>query len=653
MCGLTGFLGGVPLVQNAMVDRLRQMAERIRHRGPDGSGEWADPEQRIGLAHRRLSIVDLSAAGAQPMRAASGRFVLVFNGEIYNHLELRAALDGHGLALPWRGHSDTESLLAGFDAWGIEATLKRTVGMFALAVWDRERRELTLARDRLGEKPLYYGWQGTGEGRTFLFGSELKALAAHPSFRGEIDRGALALLLRHNYIGAPWSIYQGVHKLPPGHMLTLSESQPEPQPQAYWRVSDATQGLAREPFVGSAAEATDALERLLTQAIAGQMVADVPLGAFLSGGIDSSTVVALMQAQSARPVRTFTIGTDVPGYNEAEHAKAVALHLHTDHTELHVSAQDALDVIPRLPSIYCEPFADSSQIPTFLVSRLARHEVTVALSGDGADELLGGYNRYQVTAAAWQRLQRLPFALRRVAGQLLRSASPATWNRWAPWLPGASQFTAFGDKVHKGAAVLASRSADEVFLGLVSHDANPERFLVQGKERSSVLNTPQPALEMLGAVEKMMALDALAYLPDDILTKVDRASMAVSLETRAPYLDHRVFEFAWRLPLDYKLREGQTKWLLRQVLYRHVPRTLIERPKSGFSVPLDTWLRGPLKEWAENLLDESRLRHGGYFHPQPVRELWTEHLSGRFNRTPMLWSILMFQAWLAGENDAP
>jgi asparagine synthase (glutamine-hydrolysing) len=647
MCGLTGFLGGSSIEPSAWAERLHRMADRIVHRGPDASGIWFDAEAGIGLAHRRLSIVDLSAAGAQPMAAPSGRYVLVYNGEVYNHQELRSALRQHGAQPAWRGHSDTESLLAGFDAWGIEATLQRAVGMFAMAIWDRERRELALARDRLGEKPLYYGWQGAGAARSFLFGSELKAMRAHPAFDAPVDRSAVAMLLRHNYIGAPWSIHEGIGKLPPGHMLTLSLARPEIQIRAYWTADTAFDAAVGRPFEGTPQEATDELERTLRQAIAGQMVADVPLGAFLSGGIDSSTVVALMQVQSSRPVRTFTIGSDVPGYDEAAHAKQVAAHLRTDHTELVVSAQDALAVIPRLPSIYCEPFADSSQVPTYLVSQLARRHVTVALSGDGADELLAGYNRYRLTEASWHRLRRVPLSARRAAASLLTMLSPAQWNALAPYLPGANRFTAFGDKVHKGAAALACGSADDVYARLVSHDNHPTRYLVGNvPEHACLARHRTGALTRLDDVQRMMALDALTYLPDDIMAKVDRASMAVSLETRAPFLDHRVFELAWRMPLGYKLREGTTKWLLRQVLYRHVPRELVERPKSGFSIPLDTWLRGPLREWAESLLDPRRLADTGYLQPGPVRQIWDEHLSGRFNHTPLLWSILMFQGWI-------
>ena len=568
---------------------------------------------------------------------------MAFNGEVYNHLRLRDALEREGrLVSAWRGHSDTETLLAGFDAWGIEATLQRGIGMLAFAVWDKHTRTLTLARDRLGEKPLYYGWQGQGAQAAFLFGSESSALRRHPAFAADINRDALAMYMRHNCIGGVHSIYSGIHKLAPGHMLSVSLAAPEPVVRAWWSgATVARQGVA-QPFAGSPDEAVDALEALLREAVGQQMMADVPLGAFLSGGIDSSIVVALMQAQSSRPVRTFSIGFHEAGYNEAEHAKAVARHLGTDHTELYVTAQQALDVIPKLPSLYSEPFADSSQIPTFLVSQLARQHVTVSLSGDAGDELFCGYNRYQMTAGLWSKLSRIPRPLRQLAAGLITAVPPAAWDKLRSVLP----MSRVGDKLHKGAAVLGSRSVADLYCGMVSHWADPASVVLGATEPASVLTGAAPNLQGLNDVERMMALDMLSYLPDDILAKVDRAAMGVSLETRVPFLDHRVVEFAWGLPLDYKLRNGVTKWPLRQVLYRHVPRELIERPKMGFGVPIDQWLRGPLRDWAETLLSESRLRQEGFFDPAPIRRKWAEHLSGQRNWQYHLWDVLMFQAWL-------
>lgn len=647
MCGFTGYLACSNLVyESSPESMLRRMASAIVHRGPDSDGYWTDPAAGIGLAHRRLAIVDLSPAGAQPMASDSGRYVIAFNGEIYNHQRLRQMIESERrVGVAWRGHSDTETLLAGFDAWGIEGTLQRAIGMFAIALWDRETRVLTLARDRLGEKPLYHGWQGQGSSATFLFGSELSALRRHPAFAAEVDRDALALYMRHNCIGGTHSIYSGIHKLPPGHLLTVSAAAPVPVLRQWWSgAAVAEQGLAHT-FKGTPEYAVDALEALLRDAVAHQMMADVPLGAFLSGGIDSSTVVALMQAQSSRPVRTFSIGFHEAGYNEAEHAKAVARHLGTDHTELYVTPEQALAVIPKLPTLYSEPFADSSQIPTYLVSQLARQHVTVSLSGDAGDELFCGYNRYQMTASLWGKISRLPRSMRAMAAGLITSVPPIAWDK----LGGVLSMSRVGDKLHKGAGLLESASVADLYRGMVSHWADPANVVLGAAEPASVLSGLAPALHGLNDVERMMALDMLSYLPDDILAKVDRAAMGVSLETRVPFLDHRVVEFAWSLPLAYKLRGGVTKWPLRQVLYRHVPRELIERPKMGFGVPIDHWLRGPLRDWAETLLSETRLRNEGFFKPEPIRRKWAEHLSGQRNWQYHLWDVLMFQAWLEGQ----
>lgn len=660
MCGFTGFLGHQPLLdKREALLILERMAATIISRGPDDAGYWCDAvgDGAIGLAHRRLSILDLSPAGHQPMLCHTGRYVLAFNGEIYNHLDLRRALGDSslpegGINTGWRGHSDTETLLAGFVAWGVRKTLEHAIGMFAFALWDKQEQTLTLARDRLGEKPLYYGWQGQGDKANFLFGSELKALKAHPAFAANIDRNALALFMRHNYINAPHSIYQGIYKLPPGYLLTVSLRRRELKLEQFWSLPAVAETGVAQPFTGSAEQAVNELETLLKSAVQQQMLADVPLGAFLSGGIDSSTIVALMQAQSDRPVKTFTIGFNEEGYNEAVHAKAVARHLGTEHTELYITPQQALDVIPKLSSLYCEPFSDSSQIPTFLVSQLARQKVTVALSGDAGDELFGGYNRYVLANKLWGKLSRVPPGVRRLAASGIGALSPAAWNRLAgpmqPLLPGSLRQANVGDKLHKGAAVMAARCIDDLYLGLVTH-WEPDGLVLGAQEPTTALRGERLPLQGLSDIERMMALDSITYLPGDILTKVDRAAMGVSLETRVPFLDHRVVEFAWHLPQSLKLRDGVGKWALRQVLYRHVPKELIERPKMGFGVPIDSWLRGPLREWAEDLLSESRLRQEGFFNPAPIRQKWAEHLNGQRNWQYHLWDVLIFQAWLRGE----
>lgn len=651
MCGLVGYLTPSSWAHHeAAPALLARMADTIMHRGPDSDGHWLDAEAGIALGHRRLAIVDLSAAGAQPMQSASGRYVIAFNGEIYNHLELRADLEKAGDAPAWRGHADTETLLAGFDAWGVRATLERCIGMFAFALWDKKEQTLTLARDRLGEKPLYYGWQGSGDPAVFLFGSELKALHAHPAFQAGVDRVALALYLRHMTVPGGHSIYQGIHKLPPGSLLTVSRAAPQPVIRAYWSGTKAAVRGVAQPFSGTAQEAVDALETLLKDAVRQQMMADVPLGAFLSGGVDSSTIVALMQTQSERPVKTFTIGFNEEAFNEAEHAKAVARHLGTDHTELYVTPQQAMDVISRLPSLYDEPFADSSQIPAYLVSQLARRHVKVSLSGDAGDELFCGYQRYIGTENLWRRLSSIPIPLRHVAANLVRTVPPAALNALGRCVGSAPRWARFGDRLHKGAEIVGSSSLEDLYRGMVSNWHDPASIVIGGQEPYTILTGLRPELKGLSNIERLMVLDLLTYLPDDILTKVDRAAMGVSLETRVPLLDHRVVEFAWSLPLQYKLRpEGSsviTKWALRQVLYRHVPKSLIERPKMGFGVPIESWLRGPLRAWAEDLLDESRLRQEGFFHPEPIRKKWKEHLSGERNWQHQIWATLMFQAWL-------
>ncbi|MDB5763097.1 MAG: asparagine synthase, glutamine-hydrolyzing [Herminiimonas sp.] len=651
MCGLAGFMGGGSWsADGSGQGLLERMTAPIAQRGPDDAGYWCEPWQRIAMAHRRLSIVDLSPAGHQPMHSAGRRYVIVFNGEIYNHLLIREVLAEQGRAPAWRGYSDTETLLAGFDAWGIRATLERAVGMFAFAVWDRETAALTLGRDRMGEKPLYYGWQGQGDDAVFLFGSELKALRAHPAFEHDIDRGALSLQLRHNYIPAPYSIYRGIAKLPAGSLATVSPCSREPKITAYWSCVQAAEYGAAHPFSGSAGQAVDALEGLLSVAVKQQMMADVPLGAFLSGGVDSSTVVALMQAQAPRPVKTFSIGFHEAAYNEAQHARAVAAHLGTDHTELYVTPEEALDVIPALPALYDEPFSDSSQIPTHLVSRLARGHVTVSLSGDGGDELFCGYNRYRLTARLWSRIAAKPLWARELAARGVAGIPPHVLDRLAAaangLLPAFLRFTNPGEKLHKGAAVLGSKSVEELYRGLVSQWDDPGSVVIAGTEPPTMLTGSRPGIPELDDIQRMMVLDMLTYLPDDILVKLDRAAMGVSLETRVPFLAHPVVEFALSVPQELKLRDGESKWLLRQVLYRHVPESLIDRPKMGFAVPLGAWLRGPLRDWAESLLARPRLQDEGFFDPRPIRRKWEEHLSGKHDWQYQLWTVLMFQSWL-------
>lgn len=650
MCGISGYLSQNNYRNSEeMRTLLQRMGRAIIPRGPDDAGEWWDSDSGIGLSHRRLSVLDLSPAGHQPMDSVGQRYVLVFNGEIYNHLELRLTLENEGRSPAWRGHSDTETLLAGFAAWGVEKTVGLAVGMFAFALWDRDEQVLTLGRDRLGEKPLFYGWQRG----CFLFGSELKALRAHPAFEGGIDRGALALYMRHNCIPAPYSIHPGVQKLPPASLLRVSLGKPKPQISTYWSAPSATQLVGS--FQGSAEDAVQALETVLSKAISQQMVADVPLGAFLSGGVDSSTVVALMQVQSTRPVKTFSIGFHEDAFDEAQYAKAVARHLGTDHEELYVTGAQAMEVIPQLPQLYDEPFADSSQIPTFLVAQLARQHVTVSLSGDAGDELFCGYNRYLMAERLWRRIKSMPQSLRHLAARSLLALAPNTWSGLsAPLmglLPVQYRHANVGDKLHKLAGVLDVDNAAALYHRLISHWQYPTDMVLGSEEPSTLLQTVWPALEHLGEIEHMMALDLITYLPDDNLVKVDRAAMGNSLESRVPMLDHRVVEFAWSLPQAYKLRDGVTKWVLREVLYRYVPRELIERPKMGFGVPIDSWLRGPLREWAETLLAEPRLRTEGYFDPAPIRQKWAEHLSGKRNWQYHLWDVLMFQSWLETQNQ--
>lgn len=640
MCGIVGFWDGTNFSKAEAV--ITAMTDRIAHRGPDSDGFWLDAETGIALGHRRLAIIDLSPAGQQPMVSRDGRYVLSYNGEIYNHLDLRTELAASGWS-EWRGHSDTETLLAAFSQWGFVATLERLNGMFAIALWDQADRKLYLARDRMGEKPLYFGRQGGA----FVFGSELKALTAHPAWQGRINRDALTLFLRHNYVPGSHSIYDGVAKLLPAHYLVIENGgQTVGNPTVYWDIAAKARAGQASPFAGSPSEAIDALEALLKDAVKIRMAADVPLGAFLSGGVDSSAVVALMQSQSPRPVKTYSIGFSEDAFNEAEHAKRVADHLGTDHSELYVTPADALAVIPQLPQIWDEPFADSSQIPTYLVSKLARSGVTVSLSGDGGDELFCGYTRYMQAEALWRRLGSVPRPVRSGLGALVRAVPPSVFDAVAGLGPSSLRTMAVGDRAHKFADLMASQSESDFYRGFVSHAKWPEQLVLGGSEPPTALTDGSGDGIFSDVRDKMMFLDMLTYLPDDILVKVDRASMAVSLESRVPLLDHRVVEQALALPLRYKLRDGQSKWVLRQLLFRHVPRALIERPKMGFGVPIESWLKGPLRDWADDLLSADRLRREGYFAVEAVQMLWQETRSGARRWHYHVWDILMFQAWL-------
>jgi asparagine synthase (glutamine-hydrolysing) len=636
MCGIAGFIGATPRSVGAATV-AEQMAQSLAHRGPDDQGLWFDAEAEAALIHRRLSIIDLSPAGHQPMVSANGRYIISYNGEVYGFQSIAAEFTAAEHKL--RGHSDTEVILESFASNGVEPTLKRMIGMFAIALWDRRERSLTLIRDRLGIKPLYWAQFGT----LFLFGSELKALRAHPGWTPRINRAAVSAFLRHNYIPAPHTIYEGVHKLEPGCILTLPW-QGEPSISRFWDARAVALDGMRRPLEGADAELTEQLEALLQDAIGRRMIADVPLGAFLSGGIDSSTVAALMQAANSGKVRTFSIGFEIPGYNEAPQAAAVARHLGTDHTELTVTASQALDLIPKLPEWYDEPFADSSQIPTYLVSAMTRRHVTVALSGDGGDELFAGYNRYQLTQRFWRSLSLMPHRLRKGAATALTAISPDRWTSVLSALPPRLRPPQVGDKVHKAAAVLRLDTADAVYRRLVSH-WNPAEIMPQVQEPHSLLDDPTVATQFPDLLSRMQFLDLVTYLPDDILTKVDRASMAVALEARVPLLDHRVVEFSWRLPRHAKIRGNVSKWLLRQVLYRHVPPALIDRPKMGFGIPLGEWLRGPLRDWAETLLDEKRLREADLLNVTTVRRFWKEHLGGSRNCQYLIWDVLMLEAW--------
>ena len=645
---MCGFAGVVDTECATSADDLRacvrHMSFTLQHRGPDDEGDWVDPTCGVAFGFRRLAILDLTENGHQPMRSAGGRYTLMLNGEIYNFQELRSELLAHEPALRFRGHSDTEVLLTAFERWGVIESLPRFNGMFAIAAWDRDTQTLTLARDRFGEKPLYYGWAG----HTFLFGSELKAFRAHSAFAPAIDRDSVALHLRYNCIPSPKTIYQGIYKLPPAGYATLRDS--DLRTGSYWSAADTIAESLSQPFAGSDEDAISMLDERLRRAVKMRMVSDVPLGAFLSGGIDSSTVVALMQAQSDRPVKTFTIGVEEAAYNEATDAGAVAAHLGTEHTELYVSHADVLNVIPRLAHIFDEPFADSSQIPTFLVSQLARQKVTVSLSGDGGDELFGGYNRHTWGRRIWSKIGWTPTALRKVIAAGIHSVSPTQWNGLfsglGPMLPRAMRQRTPGYKLHKLADVLPSRDEAVLYTLLTAHWSEPQEVVLGASDAVTTRSLARNWPDLGGFEQNSMLMDVLGYLPNDILVKLDRAAMAVSLEGRVPFLDPDVFAFAWRLPLGMKIRNGQGKWVMRRLLDKYLPRHLFERPKMGFGIPIESYLRGPLREWAEALLSERRIRDEGLLAPELIRARWAEHLSGRKDWQFHMWDVLMLQSWL-------
>jgi len=656
MCGITGIFGN--LRKDELAISVQKMSSTLTHRGPDDAGTWINEESGIAFGHQRLSIVDLSSVGHQPMMSPCGRFSVIFNGEIYNHLQLRDKLNASAYKQSWKGHSDTETLVSAFSQWGIEKTLEQLVGMFAIAVWDIRIKKLYLIRDRFGEKPLYYGWSNN----TFLFGSELKALRSYKGFNNEIDRNVLSLYMQYMYVPSPYSIFKDVYKLDPGCILEIDDSGKVQPPEQITSSVFNAKGISikqwyslskiaknsQNNLIEDENEAIELLEKTLLESVQSQLISDVPLGAFLSGGIDSSVIVSLMQKVSKNPVKTFTIGFEESAFNEAIYAKDVAKHLGTDHHELYITASDAIEVIPSLPTLYDEPFADSSQIPTYLVSQLAHQSVTVSLSGDAGDELFGGYNRYLWGSRVWNKVKWIPPNLRSIVGGVIQKLPVSEWDKLGHSLPNKYRVSSMGDKAHRMAHRLKTvKNLDDMYHSLVTEGYREESLVIND---GLVLETKLDNYNIISSIseseQRMMLWDSLTYLPDDILTKVDRAAMGVSLETRIPFLDHRVAELAWRLPLEMKIKNGEGKWPVRQVLYKYVPRELIERPKAGFAVPVGQWIRGPLREWASDLLDETRIQREGYFNPKLVKELWEQHLSGRHDWTPRLWAILMFQAWL-------
>lgn len=644
MCGLTGFLKGASFsTREDSLVILKKMTDSMVHRGPDSEGHWIDVDNKIALGHRRLSILDLSDAGHQPMLSDDNRYVITFNGEIYNHLEIRYDIESELSNISWKGHSDTETLLKAIEVFGWEDTLKKLIGMFAIALWDKKENALYLARDRFGEKPLYYGWQGD----TFLFGSELKPLTLHPAFGKKLNKGAIGLLLKHGYIPAPYSIWKNINKLPSAHYLIFTEEDSNPQPICYWSFKDVVEEAHSNKLQINDEYAIKNVEALLSQSVKRQIISDVPIGALLSGGIDSSLVAALMQDASDQPIKTFSIGFEDPRFDESKHAEAVANHLGTEHTTLIMKPSDLLDLVPDIAKIYDEPFADDSQLPTSIVSRLAKQHVTVALSGDAGDEIFGGYSRYYLLDQIWDKISILPYSLRNRLTKLLIIIKPEQSDLLLGWLFNKLNHPSLPDKIYKlGERLENVNSLEELYLSYVSEIREPINLIkdLDGLPEY-LLGSPEHWPKTAHPIEKLMSIDTLTYLTDGILVKVDRAAMSTSLELRAPFLDHNLVKYVWQLPFDFKYREGQTKWILRQILYKHVPKELIERPKQGFGIPLNDWLRGPLKEWAEELLSTHYLEEQNIFNVQEVRTMWSQHLLGTRQYGARLWSILMFQAW--------
>ena len=642
MCGVAGFLIDSPKKNHFNFDlALTDMTDSIIHRGPDDAGIWYDKSNGIGIGHRRLSILDLSSAGHQPMDSSNGRFVIAFNGEIYNHLDIRAEIENLDKKINWRGHSDTETILAAFEVFGVEESIKKFIGMFAFSLWDRKRKVLTLARDRVGEKPMYYGWQNTSFGDVFIFGSELKAVKSFPELNLAIDRGSLSLFLSHAYVPCPHSIYEDIFSLEPGEILEVSIDDKTSKRKKYWDVSEVIKNNTVNKFNGTPDDAVKKLESLIASSVKRQMISDVPLGAFLSGGIDSSTIVSLMQSQSSKPIKTFTIGFNEKGFDEAKYAKSIAKHLGTDHTELYVDADSAMKVIPDMHSIYCEPFADPTQIPNYIVSKLANKDVKVALSGDGGDELFAGYSRYNHIDNLWKKLNYFHPSIRNMISKSLKFIfKQSIYTNYE-----SDKLNYFIKRIVSGSDVLKYKKIDQLYSHVITQIPYSEEVVIDGFKKDSKLDYLKPEFGNISAIEMMMATDTVNYLPDDILTKVDRAAMKTSLETRVPFLDHEIIEFTWSLPISYKIKDGLSKWPLHEILKEYIPEHLTKREKMGFSVPIHEWIRGPLKEWCEDLLNEERVKGEGFFNEHIINKKWNEHLEGKANNITFLWPILMFQSW--------